>query len=406
LADRHAWISAGAHPVAAGVYRIPLPLPTDGLRAVNVYAIEADSGLVLIDSGWALARARDQLEQSLAAIGAGLPDVRKFLVTHLHRDHYTQAIEIRRLFGTPVALGAEEKHSINRLLGPEYRPLGAQLTMLGIAGAAHVGAELMAGRTTRPPAGLPGGAADPPDGAGGLPGGAADPPDGQTRLPDGAMTLPDHPDLLPGATFAAAMGYETPDEWIAAGQEFDLGTRTLTAIPTPGHTRGHVVFADAEAGLLFAGDHVLPHITPSLAFEECPPELPLREYLRSLAVVRKLPDMRLLPAHGPVSPSTHARVDELTEHHASRLAAMAEVLTGGQSSPDGHSAYEVAQAVPWTSRQRKLTDLDAMNQMLAIGETVYHLDLLVAQSAAVSRTGDDGVRRYRPADPPGEEATQ
>ena len=402
MADRHAWISAGAHPVAAGVYRIPLPLPTDGLRAVNVYAIEADGGLVLIDSGWALARARGQLEQSLAAIGAGLPDVRKFLVTHLHRDHYTQAIEIRRLFGTPVALGAEEKHSINRLVGPEYRPLGAQLTMLDIAGAAHVGAELMAGRTTGPPAGLPGGAGGQPGGAGGPAGGAG----GPARLPDGATTLPDHPDLLPGATFAAAMGYETPDEWIAAGQEFDLGTRTLTAIPTPGHTRGHVVFADAEAGLLFAGDHVLPHITPSLAFEECPPELPLREYLRSLAVVRELPDMRLLPAHGPVSPSTHARVDELTEHHASRLAAMAEVLTGGLSSPDGHSAYEVAQAVPWTSRQRKLTDLDAMNQMLAIGETVYHLDLLVAQSAAISRTGDDGVRRYRPADPPGEEATQ
>jgi glyoxylase-like metal-dependent hydrolase (beta-lactamase superfamily II) len=358
------------------VYRIPLPLPTDGLRAVNVYALEADGGLVLIDSGWALARARDQLEQSLAAIGAGLPDVRKFLVTHLHRDHYTQAIEIRRLFGTPVALGAEEKHSINRLLGPEYRPLGAQLTMLAVAGAPHVGAELMAGR----------------------PGGPPTAPDG---LQAGASALPDHPSLLPGNTFAAAMGYEAPDEWIAAGQEFDLGTRTLTAIPTPGHTRGHVVFADADAGLLFAGDHVLPHITPSLAFEECPPELPLREYLRSLAVVRELPDMRLLPAHGPVSPSTHARVDQLTEHHASRLAAMAEVLTGGE-----HSAFEVAQAVPWTSRQRKLTDLDPMNQMLAIGETVYHLDLLVAQSAAVRRTGDDGVRRYRPAELSGEEATE
>ena len=371
-----------------GVYRIPLPLPTDGLRAVNVYAIEADRGLVLIDSGWALARARGQLERSLAAIGAGLPDVRKFLVTHLHRDHYTQAIEVRRLFGTPVALGAEEKHSINRLLGPEYRPLGAQLTMLRAAGAAHVGAQLMAGRTAAPPAGpttLPDGATT---------------PDGSTTLPDGSTTLPDHPDLLPGTTFAAAMGYETPDEWIAAGQEFDLGTRKLTAIPTPGHTRGHVVFADADAGLLFAGDHVLPHITPSLAFEECPPELPLREYIRSLAVVRELPDMRLLPAHGPVSPSTHARIDELTEHHASRLAAMAEVLTGGQ-----HSAFEVAQAVPWTSRQRKLSDLDPMNQMLAIGETVYHLDLLVAQAAAVSRIDEDGVRRYRLAEPPGEEAT-
>ncbi len=109
MTDRHAWIEEGAHAVAPGVHRIPLPLPSDGLRAVNVYAIEAASGLVLIDSGWALANARDQLERSLAAIGAGLPDVRQFLVTHMHRDHYTQAVEIRRLFGTPVALGAGEQ---------------------------------------------------------------------------------------------------------------------------------------------------------------------------------------------------------------------------------------------------------------------------------------------------------
>ncbi len=120
-----------------------------------------------------------------------------------------------------------------------------------------------------------------------------------------------------------------PDQWIAAEQEFDLGTRTLAAIATPGHTRGHVVFADTAAGLLFAGDHVLPHITPSIGFQEAPSAEPLREYLQSLNVVRRLPDMRLLPAHGPVSPSTHTSMDELTEHHAERLQAMADVLSGG-----------------------------------------------------------------------------
>jgi glyoxylase-like metal-dependent hydrolase (beta-lactamase superfamily II) len=204
-----------------------------------------------------------------------------------------------------------------------------------------------------------------------------------------------HTDLLPGATFAAAFGYEAPDEWIASGQEFDLGTRTLTAINTPGHTRGHVVFADAAAGLLFAGDHVLPHITPSIGFEEAPSDMPLRDYLQSLSVVRALPDMRLLPAHGPVSPSTHARVDELAEHHAKRLEAMTDVLAGTDLTSTELSGYEVARAIPWTSRQRKLADFDLMNQMLAIGETMYHLDLLVAQSIAVSHTGPDGVRRYR-----------
>ena len=345
LADRYAWIEEGAHPVAPGVHRIPLPLPTDGLRAVNVYAIEAAGGLVLIDSGWALANSRDQLERSLAAIGAGLPDVRRFLVTHMHRDHYTQAVQIRRHFGTPVGLGEDEKPSIDGLLSGEFKPFRAQLAIMRAAGAGEIADRL-------------------------------------ARMWD--------IDLRPGATIGAALGYDQPDDWITAGQEFDLGTRTLTAISTPGHTRGHLVFADAVAGLLFAGDHVLPHITPSIGFQEAPSAEPLREYLQSLGVVRRLPDMQLLPAHGPVSPSTHRRIDELTEHHAERLRLAADALTAGPGT-----GYDVAMTIGWTRRQQKLRDLDLMSQLLAICETVYHLDLLVAQGVVVAKIADDGVRRFR-----------
>jgi len=373
LADRDAWIEEGAHSVGPGIHRIPLPLPSDGLRAVNVYAVEAAAGLVLIDSGWALANALDQLERSLAAIGAGLRDIRQFLVTHMHRDHYTQAVEIRRLLGTKIALGAGEQPSIDGLLSGRFRPMRAQIAVLRLAGA-HPVADRLAEAT----------------------GGGSSPrrwpaANGAART---ALVSADHPALRPGSTFAAALSYEAPDSWISPDQQFDLGTRTLTAVATPGHTRGHVVFADMDAGLLFAGDHVLPHITPSIGFQESPTEQPLREYLESLNVVRRLPDMRLLPAHGPVSPSAHARIDELIEHHDRRLALMAEVLTGSE-----RTGYDVARAIGWTRRERKLDELDLMNQMLAICETIYHLDLLVAQARAVSSTGEDGVRRYRLAQP-------
>ena len=372
MADRHTWIEEGAHTVAPGVHRIPLPLPSDGLRAVNVYAIEAAAGLVLIDSGWALANALEQLERSLAVIGAGLRDVRQFLVTHMHRDHYTQAVEIRRLLGTTIALGAGEQPSIDGLLSGQFRPMRAQLAVVRLAGA-HPVADRLADATS-----------------GGLSA-------RRTRSANGApsaLMSPGHPTLRPGATLAAALSYEAPDTWISPDQQFDLGTRTLTAVATPGHTRGHVVFADTDAGLLFAGDHVLPHITPSIGFQESPSEQPLGEYLESLNVVRRMPDMLLLPAHGPVSASTHARIDELVDHHDHRLALMAEVLAGGECT-----GYDVARAIGWTRRERKLDDLDLMNQMLAICETIYHLDLLVAQARAVSSTDDDGVRHYRRAEP-------
>jgi glyoxylase-like metal-dependent hydrolase (beta-lactamase superfamily II) len=371
LSDRDAWLAEGAYLVAPGIHRIPLPLPSDGLRAVNVYAIEAESGLVLIDSGWALANALSQLERSLASIGAGLRDVRQFLVTHMHRDHYTQAVEVRRLFGTTIALGQGEQPSIDGLLSGEFRPMRAQLAVLRVAGANSV-ADRLAEATGRGPGGS----------------------GRQARAATNSLMPPGHPPLRPGPTFAAALGYEAPDTWIAPNQEFSLGTRTLLAVPTPGHTRGHVVFADAAAGVLFAGDHVLPHITPSIGFQEAPSAHPLREYLESLTVVRRMPDMQLLPAHGPVAPSTHARIDELLDHHAQRLRLMAEVLGGGECT-----GYEVARAIGWTRRQRALGDLDLMNQMLAICETVYHLDLLVAQARAVSHTEEDGVRRYRIAHP-------
>jgi hypothetical protein len=101
-----------------------------------------------------------------------------------------------------------------------------------------------------------------------------------------------------------------------------------------------------------------------------------------------MPDRRLLPAHGPVRPSVHARVDELLLHHARRLDATQRAVAGGDLT-----AYEIADRLTWTRHQRPFADLDPFNQMLAVAETAAHLDLLVAQGRLkASETG--GVRRY------------
>src|SRR5437870_2153401 len=103
------WTAWGAYEVSPGVHRIPLPLPNDGLRAVNVYAIHSGPDLVLVDGGWALDESRQRVTAALNTLGAGLSDISRFLVTHIHRDHYTQAIAIRRTFGSSVALGIGER---------------------------------------------------------------------------------------------------------------------------------------------------------------------------------------------------------------------------------------------------------------------------------------------------------
>src|SRR4051812_36249815 len=106
---RHAWEQPGAHEVAPGVHRIPLPLPGDSLKAVNIYAISDGDQVVLIDGGWAVDEAEALLADSLASLGYVLGDVREFLVTHLHRDHYTQAVALRRHHGGKVSVGEGER---------------------------------------------------------------------------------------------------------------------------------------------------------------------------------------------------------------------------------------------------------------------------------------------------------
>jgi glyoxylase-like metal-dependent hydrolase (beta-lactamase superfamily II) len=337
MSQRSEWTEPGAFQVAPGVHRIPLPLPSDALRAVNVYAVENDQDLVLVDGGWALQESRRQLETALKEIGRGLADITRFLVTHVHRDHYTQAVAVRREFGTRISLGIGERETLEVLTRPRLPDESAQLVQLHACGAGPLIERLRA-----------------------------------IWKEGGHDTVE----------------WEMPDDWIDGRTALPLGGRELLAVPTPGHTRGHLVFADLAGGLLFAGDHVLPHITPSIGFESAPAASPLGSYLRSLKLVRQLPDMRLLPAHGPVTDSVHARVDALLEHHADRLDACAAAVAAGSGT-----AYETARALTWTRRGRHFDELDVFNQMLATTETHAHLEVLVAQGRLRGHA-DDGVTTY------------
>ena len=108
-ADRHAWTEPAVEDLGGRVYRIPLPLPMDALRAVNVYAIADAEGVDLIDGGIALVAARARLTDALAEIGYELGDIRNFFVTHIHADHYSLAVELRQTLHNIVTLGEGER---------------------------------------------------------------------------------------------------------------------------------------------------------------------------------------------------------------------------------------------------------------------------------------------------------
>jgi glyoxylase-like metal-dependent hydrolase (beta-lactamase superfamily II) len=329
------WTSPGVYDVGAGIYRIPLPLPQDGLRAVNVYAVREGDGLTLVDSGWAITEARDLLEQAVKVLDSSLAGVKRFLVTHVHRDHYTLAVTLRKEFGMRVSLGRGEAGTLRAIRDPAMRPFDPMMTQLRLGGA-----------------------------------------DDLVRILSQAPAVHDPAE------------WDDPDDWLTGAQEIPFEHGVWQVHATPGHTRGHVVFVDAERDIMFAGDHVLPRITPSIGFEQNHAEYPLRDYLDSLKLVRGLPDRRLLPAHGPVAPSVHHRVDELIDHHQTRLAQIDATVDAGATT-----AAESAHRMLWTRRGRQFGELDVLSQCLAVTETMAHLDVLML-AGRLHRSEVDGVRHY------------
>ena len=202
--DGGTWAEFGVYKVAEGGYRVPLSLPLDSLRAVNVYVIVGESSVSLIDSGAAPAQSWKQLGQALSTIGVELGDIDRVLATHIHYDHYGQATRLRHSAGAFVFLGAGERASLERIVYNRESLRPRMEKILREQGAA----DLL-----------------------------------------GAMKQ-----LTIGA---ASEGFEMPDEYLGE-RVIDLGGRSVEAVHTPGHTSGHMNFYDRANSLLFAGDHVLP----------------------------------------------------------------------------------------------------------------------------------------------------
>jgi len=322
--------------ISPHVSAIELPLPLEGLTSVNCYVIQGAAGTVLVDPGWSANDTTAALLEGLSLLEVAPADIRSTLTTHHHWDHYTQAITWRREHGIPVFLGRGDAPSIEA-----WRTLdGAfprQVALLHKAGAPDVAREVAA---------------------------------------------------LPTDLHEQAMDFEMPDGWIDDGDELDLGDITVRSLATPGHTRGHVCFEVVEEQLLLTGDHVLPRITPSIAYEREPDRHSLTSYLGSLRLVADLPGHRMLPAHGSIQGSAAARAAELVKHHDDRLAVITDLLRSGRST-----AYEVASAMTWTRRERLLTELDTTHRMVAVLEAAAHLVALERQGA-VALERQDGVEHF------------
>ena len=178
---------------------------------------------------------------------------------------------------------------------------------------------------------------------------------------------------------------------IDEGDTFTIATSagdlTLETLHMPGHTGGHVVFLDAPSGTLFAGDQLLPEVSPNPLLEPSLDEpgerrRSLKEYLASLERMRSLGLTLAYPGHGDPVTDPNGLIDGTIEHHLKR-----KVQVAGFLGPRPKTVYEIASEV--------YPDVRDYDVFLAVSEVVAHLDLVVEDGDAVVETGENDVVLYR-----------
>jgi glyoxylase-like metal-dependent hydrolase (beta-lactamase superfamily II) len=337
-AQHEAWLKREIPPVeqlAPDLWSVPIPMPAGNpLRYVSVYVIAAGSQLLLVDAGWDSDESWAALSAGLSAIGATTADVVGCLVTHQHFDHIGLAGRVREASGAWIGLHPADCETMMR---PDFREpavaLPAELQWLVQLGAAEEEARRIVYRPERF---------------------------------DPRSTLP------------------IPDRLIEDGELIALGTTSLRAVHTPGHTVGHLCFVEEQRKLLFAGDHVLPRISPNISADRDREVDALGNFLRSLGRISQEDVDEVLPAHEWRFTGLGKRTSALRAHHEARLE---ETLAVIRASP-GCVPWQIAAELTWS---RPWDQYDGAIRVSAVGETAAHVvhllqrGLVTATSEAVPR---------------------
>jgi glyoxylase-like metal-dependent hydrolase (beta-lactamase superfamily II) len=171
------------------------------------------------------------------------------------------------------------------------------------------------------------------------------------------------------------------------GDFIPIGGRRWRVLVGSGHCPEHACLVDDEAGIMIAGDQVLPKITSNVSLSLSEPEAdPLGEWLASIETLKGLPDSLLvLPSHGEPFTGLHARLDALRDGHLGRLDALHDHLGEPRRAVDCFSILF----------GRKIDD---GSLGLATGEAMAHLRRLEVEGRA-RREMRDGVFWFARASP-------
>jgi glyoxylase-like metal-dependent hydrolase (beta-lactamase superfamily II) len=177
-------------------------------------------------------------------------------------------------------------------------------------------------------------------------------------------------------------------ERLIAGTTLRIGGRVFEVFTGGGHSPEQAMLYCASEKLFFPFDQVLCRISPNIGVQAMEPAAnPLGDYLGSLAEIRsEIPDdVLVLPGHLVPFIGLHARVRELQDHHATRCGLIASA-----ASVEPRTAADL---LPVLFKRQ----MDALQTGFAFGETVAHINFMLARRDLVQQRGADGVLRVRAA---------
>jgi glyoxylase-like metal-dependent hydrolase (beta-lactamase superfamily II) len=314
------------------VRRIEMPTPY-AVGPVNAYLIDAEP-VTLIDAGLNTPQARNAMFLALAAAGMFPESIQQVIITHAHPDHYGLVADIQEASHATVFVPEREiarvrdhqmLYEVGRLLVEAGMPLELLFKM------------------------------------------------DQARKSNPLPQLK-HEEVVPmreGHTF----------DFKTDGDSFEL-----VALHMPGHTGGHMVLHEPMSGALFAGDQLLPNVSPNPLLEPSLDEpgerrRSLKEYLASLERMGSMDLTLVFPGHGEEIEDPGSLIASTIEHHLKRKVSVASHL-----GDEGKTPYEIAGEI--------YPHVTGYDSFLAVSEVVAHLDLVVDDGGAVVEERE-GVTYYR-----------
>lgn len=176
---------------------------------------------------------------------------------------------------------------------------------------------------------------------------------------------------------------------IREGDVVTVGTRSLVAVGTSGHTFGHMSLYEPVSGVLFGGDHILFDVSPSITIYPNGTDA-YGDYLANLEKIRKLEVKTLLHAHGQIRDDFNERIDQLIANSLRRAKETSAIISDMPNS----TGFQIIQSIRWNTASDDWKHIPLHQKSAVIMKGLAILDHLISEHQVFFDTDSRGLRHY------------